>query len=86
MKSLVKRHFSDVGTIEKLIKAGLKDVSNFEIADISGGCGASFSVKVSSSDFKGKSMIQQHRMINDILKSELKDVHALQIKTSVPSI
>lgn len=83
-KNLVKRHFSDVSVIEKLIKTNLKEVSKLEIIDISGGCGASFSINVSSSDFKGKSIIQQHRMINDILKPELKEVHAIQIKTSIP--
>ncbi|EGG17104.1 hypothetical protein DFA_08086 [Cavenderia fasciculata] len=44
-----------------------------------------FKVIVVSELFKGKSMIQQHRMVNELLSEELKGgVHALSIKTATP--
>ncbi|HEY9886499.1 MAG TPA: BolA family protein [Vampirovibrionales bacterium] len=43
---------------------------------------AYFTVEVTSSDFEGKSLIQQHRMVYNALKDQLKeDIHALKIKT-----
>lgn len=39
--------------------------------------------EVKSKEFRNKSLIEQHRMIYDILKKELKagEIHALKIKT-----
>ena len=39
-------------------------------------------LEVSSHEFVGKRLIEQHQMIMDILKDELKEnIHAVQIKT-----
>lgn len=44
-----------------------------------------FRVLIVSDDFEGKSRIERHRMVNDVLKDELKDgVHALAIKATAP--
>jgi len=44
--------------------------------------GAHIAVEVISQEFKDKSLIEQHQMINKILAEELKSkVHALQIRT-----
>jgi stress-induced morphogen len=64
---------------EKLTKA-LK-IKQLEVVDTSGGCGTSFQVKIKSADFNGKNMIAQHRMVNEILKEEMVEIHALQLKT-----
>jgi BolA protein len=46
---------------------------------------AYLTVEVVSPVFAGKSLIQQHRMVYDCLKNELKEkIHALQIKTRLP--
>ena len=79
-----KFNFASKESIEKLIKDSIK-VSQINIQDISGGCGQAFSIQVASSDFTGKSLIQQHRLLNDILKDELAEVHSVQYKTSVAS-
>ncbi len=41
------------------------------------------SVQVISSAFKGKSLVEQHQMVNKAVYQDLKDatIHALQIKT-----
>lgn len=75
-----KNFFVEKAIIENKIKTKI-NCENLEVVDISGNCGTSFSVKIISPDFKGKPMIMQHRMVNEALKDELKEIHALQIKS-----
>jgi len=44
-------------------------------------------VRVSCEGFRGKSLVEQHRMVNQALKAPLEDgrIHALAIKTKVPA-
>ena len=44
-----------------------------------------FRVRIVASAFKGKSRVEQHRMINQVLALELKErVHALAIEATAP--
>ncbi len=44
-----------------------------------------FRVHIVSTAFEGKSRIERHRMVNEILAEELKDrVHALAVRASAP--
>ncbi len=44
-----------------------------------------FRVLIVSEDFTGKSRVERHRMVNDLLSDELKKaVHALAIKACAP--
>lgn len=45
-----------------------------------------FEVRVSWSGFNGKSLIEQHQIVNRALKEPLEDgrIHALRIKTMIP--
>jgi BolA family transcriptional regulator, general stress-responsive regulator len=44
-----------------------------------------FRVLIVSPDFAGKSRVERHRIVNDLLREELKDgVHALAIKALAP--
>lgn len=44
-----------------------------------------FTVRIRSEKFRGKSLVQQHRLIYDILKQELREgVHALSIQSGEP--
>ncbi|KAI6654549.1 hypothetical protein LOD99_945 [Oopsacas minuta] len=54
------------------------------IEDMSGGCGAMFRISVCSDKFRGKKMLEQHRMVNTILKEEIKSIHAITLDTSIP--
>ena len=48
-----------------------------------GGDETHFRIKIKSDDFKGKSLVEAHRMINEILKEDIKKeggIHALSIK------
>nr|CCA16610.1 conserved hypothetical protein [Albugo laibachii Nc14] len=59
--------------------------TDVQVTDVSGGCGSMYNVKVVSSQFEGKSRVIQHRMVNEVLKDEIKGMHGLTIKTSTPS-
>ena len=73
--------------IKQKIENSLKD-SKVRVLDTSQGheehnpTGAHIAVEVISKKFEGKSLIEQHQIINNILEEELKEqVHALQIRT-----
>uniref|UniRef100_A0A8C6H2P3 BolA-like protein 3 n=1 Tax=Mus spicilegus TaxID=10103 RepID=A0A8C6H2P3_MUSSI len=55
-----------------------------QVTDISGGCGAMYEIRIESEEFKEKRTVQQHQMVNQALKEEIKGMHGLRIFTSVP--
>ena len=66
--------------IEKLIKESLPDAL-IEIQDLAGD-GNHYSATVSSSEFIGKTKIEQHKIVYAALKGKMgNEVHALAIKT-----
>ena len=70
--------------VKKLITEKLKDAI-VEVSDLTG-TNDHIEVKVTSNAFIGKSLIEQHRIIMDIMKDSLKGpVHALKIKTKIPN-
>ena len=69
--------------IENVLKSKM-NVADVQVNDISGGCGSMYEVYVCSNDFKGKRMVQQHRLVTEILKSEVAEMHGLRIMTSIP--
>ncbi|GAA5931889.1 hypothetical protein JCM3775_000070 [Rhodotorula graminis] len=72
---------------EKLLKDRLEqalDGAKVQVQDVSGGCGSFYAISVEHSSFKGLSMIKQHRVVNDLLKDEIKGMHGLQLKTKAP--
>ncbi|XP_013789352.1 bolA-like protein 3 [Limulus polyphemus] len=86
------RYFSDKTTLTKgeeeiirILKTKFPKASLVKVSDISGGCGAMYEVNLESTDFIGKNRVQQHMMVNEALKEEIKDMHGLRIFTSVPS-
>ena len=70
----------DLKEIENLIKESLPD-SIIEIQDLAGD-GNHYSATVISSQFKGKTKIQQYKMVYDCLKGKMAgELHALALKT-----
>ena len=43
-----------------------------------------FEIFIVSEQFKGKSLLQQHRSVQDILKEEMKEWHGLTLHTKTP--
>ena len=70
----------DLKEIEKLIKEALPDAS-VKIEDLAGD-GNHYSATVTSSQFSGKSKIEQHKLVYASLKGKMgNQLHALAIKT-----
>ena len=70
----------DLKEIEKFIKEAMPDAS-IEIQDLAG-VGNHYSATIISSQFAGKSKIEQHKMVYNSLKGRMgNELHALAIKT-----
>lgn len=54
------------------------------MVDISGGCGAMFEIFIEGNEFQGLSVLKQHKLVTNVLKEEVKEMHGLRINTSVP--
>jgi len=67
--------------IFNILKTGLGENSDIKVQDVSGGCGAMFDINVASASFKGKSLVDQHRTVNQLLASEIKEMHGLTLTT-----
>ena len=70
----------DSKEIEKHIKEAMPDAV-IDIQDLAGD-GNHYSATITSSQFAGKSKIEQHKMVYDSLKGKMgNELHALAIKT-----
>lgn len=71
------------GDIERLIKEALPD-ARVTIRDLAGD-GDHYAAEVVSESFRGKSRVQQHKMVYEALQGNMGGVlHALALQTSVP--
>lgn len=62
-----------------------KEWELFDVAlRCAGGCGAMYRILVVSPLFEGKSMVQQHRMVHDVLKADIAQMHGLTVSTKTP--
>ncbi|KAF2248479.1 bola-like protein [Trematosphaeria pertusa] len=62
------------------IRAELEPVK-LEVQDISGGCGSMYGIEIESEKFRGLSVIRQHKLVNEVLKEEIKGWHGVQLRT-----
>ena len=70
----------DLKEIENLIREALPDAT-IDIQDLAGD-GNHYSATITSSQFSGKSKIEQHKMVYNSLKGKMgNELHALAIKT-----
>ena len=71
--------------IKSTLSQGLP-VSVVETQDLTGG-GDHWQVIIVSPAFEGKGLVEQHRMVNEVLKEPLADqrIHALSLKTFSPA-
>lgn len=73
----------DAELIEDLIKSGIPD-AQVTISDLRGD-GDHYAAYVVSSQFEGKSRIQQHQMVYQALQGRMgNELHALAIQTAIP--
>jgi stress-induced morphogen len=73
----------NAGEIETLIKTALPDAT-VTIRDLAGD-GDHYAAEVVSETFRGKSRVQQHKLVYDALRGNMGGaLHALALQTSVP--
>ncbi len=73
----------DAKEIEMLIRKSLPD-ADIKIVDLAGD-GDHYSAKVTTKLFKGKTRVQQHKMVYDSLEGKMgDDLHALALQTFIP--
>ena len=73
----------DAGDIERLIKTALPD-AEVEIRDLAGD-GDHYAAHVVSASFKGKTRVQQHKIVYDALQGRMGGaLHALALTTAAP--
>jgi stress-induced morphogen len=73
----------DATEIERRIKAALPD-AEIEIRDLAGD-GDHWAASVISESFRGKTRVQQHKMVYDSLQGDMGGaLHALALQTSIP--
>lgn len=58
--------------------------TRLEVQDISGGCGSMYGIEVESEKFRGVGTLKQQRIVNEVLKEEIKSWHGIQLKTRAP--
>ena len=68
--------------IEDMIKSAFPDAL-IEIKDLAGD-GDHFSANVISEQFKGKTRVQQHKMVYDAIQGMGDKLHALALQTKAP--
>ncbi|KAF4611418.1 hypothetical protein D9613_003782 [Agrocybe pediades] len=73
----------DIVALEKAIKRAIP-VTHLEIEDQSSGCGENYAIVLVSEAFQGKTTLARHRMINDLLKDQIAQMHAFSQKTYTP--
>lgn len=69
--------------VEKL-RSQFPGATSVEVSDISGGCGAMYQIAIEAEEFRGKKTVAQHRLVNQVLAEEIKEMHGLQLTTKVP--
>jgi acid stress-induced BolA-like protein IbaG/YrbA len=77
---------ADLAEVKRLIEDALPG-SRVSVTDLTGG-GDHLAVVVIASQFLGRGLVDQHRMIHAALKHKMApvsaEIHALQIKTGIP--
>ncbi|AQX27949.1 MULTISPECIES: BolA/IbaG family iron-sulfur metabolism protein [unclassified Bartonella] len=69
--------------IETLIRESIPD-AKIIIRDLAGD-GEHYAAEIISESFRGKSRVQQHKMVYDALKGNMGNIlHALALQTSIP--
>jgi acid stress-induced BolA-like protein IbaG/YrbA len=70
--------------VEAMIKAGLPD-AQVQVEDLTGG-GDHYQVTVVSSQFEGRSLVQQHQLVYGAVRQAMSSeaIHALALKTFTP--
>merc|ERR1712062_227715 len=68
-------------TLINILKEKFPLATDITVVDISGGCGSMYEIYVESPEFKEMRLVKQHKMVNEALKGEIREMHGLRIST-----
>ena len=68
--------------LEELLRAAFPEAAEVRVTDRTGG-GDHFLIEVTSARFDGLSLVEQHRLVNDVLAAPFASgrIHEMRIKT-----
>jgi len=69
-----------IAALEDTLRSSLT-ISHLVIEDTSSGCGENYSVVIVSDDFEGKTTLERHKIVNEVLKDQIAAIHAFSQKT-----
>jgi stress-induced morphogen len=69
-----------VSSLEDKLRASPLAPSHVSVTDESDGCGSKFAAIVVSESFEGMALIDRHRAVQDLLGSEIAQIHAFQVR------
>lgn len=67
-----------------LLKNKFPKATDIKVEDVSEGCGAMFEIYVEAPEFKGLSLVKQHKSVYEALKGEIKQIHGVYLTTKAP--
>lgn len=68
-----------------MLRNRFPEAKTIEVVDISGGCGAMYTVYVETKEFNNLRTVKQHQLVNDCLRTEIRNnMHGVRIQTAVP--
>ncbi|TFK37639.1 bola-like protein [Crucibulum laeve] len=73
----------DLNVLETAIRTSFP-ITHLEIEDQSNGCGDNYAIVLVSEAFEGKTTLARHRLINEVLKDQIAQMHAFSQKTFTP--
>ncbi|CAM4773115.1 unnamed protein product [Rotaria magnacalcarata] len=62
----------------------IRSQSSEAVEDFSSGCGLKFDAVIVSKKFDGKQLLARQRLVNEIIKNEMTEIHAFTQKTYTP--
>ncbi|GAB5356688.1 hypothetical protein AAMO2058_000311100 [Amorphochlora amoebiformis] len=72
-------------SLSKVLSERIKGLEQCIVVDTSGGCGSAFELYLVTKAFDGVALLERHRMVQGLLKEEMKAIHALSMKTWTPA-
>jgi len=72
-----------ITALEDALRSALP-ISHLVIEDTSSGCGENYSVIIVSDEFEGKPTLARHKLVNELLKDQIAEMHAFSQKTLTP--
>lgn len=78
--------FNSKTKFEEVLTNSFPDANSIKVKDVSGGSGAIYEVYVESPEFLGIPILDQHRVVVDALKDQIKLVHGIRIITKASSL